>query len=92
MARTILYGIGDAWNSYRVTLYSIMKDVSLKEEKILKAKAEEMRAYDPGIKQVFAITDYYGLRDDYRETRKSNLMSDWVDFKAMLEKEGIRIV
>lgn len=84
------YGIAGADANYRVVRYYGIKsaDYTIENEKRI---VTDMLDANPGIKQVFVLTNGFGLKKDYRSALTHNNIDSWVTFKIMLEQRGREI-
>jgi len=56
------------------------------------SEARLLRVKNPDVEHVYAIDNRYGLRRDYRESMKQNIIESHYIFKDILEREGIQII
>lgn len=84
----VIYGIGDEKDGYAVLRYWRMfrEDVSISS---IDRSVSFMRAECPGIKQVFVVDNYYGLRRDYLDAKRMNSYPGWIMFRDILERQGV---
>lgn len=84
------YGIAGADDNYRVVRYYGIKsaDYTIENEKRI---VMDMLDANPGIKQVFVVTNGFGLKKDYRSALTHSSIDSWVTFKIMLAQRGREI-
>lgn len=95
MKEVFLYGILDAANMYRAVLYRFIKEtegesIDIIEE--IKAHARSMKESYPSIEEIYAISNHYGLKDDYRRSLTAKTAEDCIIFKDILERYGLRVL
>lgn len=91
MKQVILYGIAGADKHYKVLRYFVIEDAFISVVNI-KHCAFTMQDKYPEVKQVYAVDNRYGLRHDYIEAIKKDSVESCVEFKDILEREGLRII
>ena len=93
MNRIYLYGLAEAADQYRIVRYSYIdcqtEPVTIRR---LASLASWMRFKDPSIEQVYAMDDKPGLSKIFWNTFNNSNVQNNVEFKCMLEKEGLRII
>lgn len=91
MKQVILYGIAGADKHYKVLRYFVIEEEFISICNI-KHCAFTMQDKYPEVKQVFAIDNRYGLRRDYIEAIKKDSLESCVEFKDILEREGLKVI
>lgn len=91
MKQIILYGISGADKCYKVVRYYIIEETLISIVAI-KHLALTMKDRNPEIKQVYAIDNRSGLRQDYMESIKKTSIESCIAFMDILEREGIKII
>lgn len=87
----ILYGLGGPENNYVPIRYECVyeEDISVLS---IRHRAEMMKVFNPTIKHVWAIDNRPGLKRDFTYTIKRHNIESGVEFKDILEREGIKIL
>ena len=85
----VLYGIGDENHQYRVMRFDI---IPVENDILDTIQYEAGRMMDeyPAVQHVYAVTNTYSIRRDYREAIHKNSMESWFIFKDILER-GIKV-
>ena len=93
MNRIYLYGLAEAEDQYRIVRYSYI-DLTIEPVTIrrLATLASWMRFKDPSIEHVYAMDDKPGLSKIFWNTFNNSTVQNNVEFKCMLEKEGLKII
>ena len=87
----VIYGIGGPEENYRVLRYRVI-DQEFISIAIVKNFAEMMRDEYPSIQEIYAMDNRWGLRKDCTEAFKKNSMAGWIEFKDLIEREGLKII
>ena len=89
--RYYLYGVADAANSYRVVWREYIEEKFF-SVKFAKTLAEHMVINHPGIKQVYMMDGSGKTAYDFKTARLKNTMERWIEFKDILEREGMKVI
>lgn len=87
----ILYGLGGPEINYVPIRYATIReeDISILS---IRHRAEVMLMLNPTIKHVWAIDNRPGLKRDFTYAIKRHSIESGVEFKDILEREGIKIL
>lgn len=87
----ILYGLGGPEINYVPIRYATIgeEDISILS---IRHRAEVMLMLNPTIKHVWAIDNRPGLKRDFTYAIKRHSIESGVEFKDILEREGIKIL
>lgn len=89
--KILLYGIGGASKEYAVLRYYAIYEDEPDMIGTIRRTADWMRANNPSIMAVYAISNRRGLRKDYMESIKKNSIESHAIFRDILEREGIKL-
>ncbi len=90
MKRIYLYGIGGPESLYKVLRYRFIKSEEFSIKEVVK-ECLEMRFTNPSIERFFIIDGTYELYRDFREMLKHDSMEGNIEFKDILERDGLEI-
>ena len=90
MKQVILYGIAGAEKRYKVLRYFAIEEEFISISN-LKYCAFIMQDKYPEVKAVYAIDNRHGLRRDYIEAISKDSIESCIEFKDILERDGIKI-
>ena len=90
MKQVILYGIAGAEKRYKVLRYFAIEEEFISISNI-KYCAFIMQDKYPEVKAVYAIDNRHGLRRDYIEAISKDSIESCIEFKDILERDGIKI-
>lgn len=85
-----IYGLGGADKMYKVLAYHFITEEEITINNIV-YHASMLKARNPSVETVYAIDNYYGLRNDYRASMYRSTIENCAIFKNILETQGIRI-
>jgi hypothetical protein len=93
MKRVFLYGIAGAEDNYRIVRY-IFIDGAVEPITItnIARTAGWLKFKNPGIEHVYAIDESVGLARAYKSAKKNDSIANNVEFKLILEREGLQII
>lgn len=90
MKQVILYGIAGVEKHYRVLRYFTIGEEFISISN-MQYCAFMMQDRYPEIKAVYAIDNRHGLRRDYIEAITKDSIESCIEFKDILERDGIRV-
>lgn len=90
MKQVILYGIAGADKHYKVLRYFIIEEEFISISN-MQYCAFIMQDKCPEVKAVYAVDNRHGLRRDYIEATTKDSVESCVEFKDILERDGIRV-
>lgn len=88
--QVVLYGISGADKHYKALRYFVIEDEFISIGN-LQHCAFTMQDRCPEVQAVYAVDNHYGLRRDYIESITKDSMESCIEFKDILERDGIRI-
>ncbi len=91
MSQTVLYGLSDASKAYMPVRFFIIDDETSSVFWV-KRCAYIMAYKNPDVKTVYAVDNSRKMKKHYLDCIKKSTMSCFIEFKDILEKEGIRVL
>lgn len=91
--RVYLYGIANARDEYRIVRYVYID--SEREEITIKnivTQAAWLKFKNPDIEHVYAVDDSARMASYYKNTKRANNAASNVQFKCVLETEGLKVI
>lgn len=85
-----IYGLGGADKMYKVLAYHFITEEEITITNIV-YQASMLKMRNPSVETVYAIDNYYGLRNDCRASMYRSTIENCAIFKNILETQGIRI-
>lgn len=86
-----VYGCLGADENYRVARYAKVSEEIKYMFPAVKEEAAQLILEYPSIKECFAIPAGYGLRLAYIDAFKRNSMEGWIEFRDVLERDGMKV-
>lgn len=90
MKQVILYGIAGAEKHYKVLRYFAIEEDFISISNMQHCAFTMQNKY-PEVKAVYAIDNRHGLRRDYIEAISKDSIESCIEFKDILERDGIKI-
>lgn len=85
-----IYGLGGADKMYKVLAWHFITEEEITINEIV-CQASILKMRNPSVETVYAIDNYYGLRNDCRASMYRSTIENCAIFKNILETQGIRI-
>ena len=85
-----IYGLGGADKMYKVLAYHFITEEEITITNIV-YQASMLKMRNPSVETVYAIGNYYGLRNDCRASMYRSTIENCAIFKNILETQGVQI-
>lgn len=95
MREIFIYGICGAQDDYRAVRYRFIRDEPESHTDLiaeLQYQASDIKKDYPSIESIYAISNHYGLKDDYYKSLTAKSPENCIIFKDLLERKGIKLI